>query len=519
MGHAVHNLALRHKLAIPPLACLLMLALVGSTALWGFARLAHTLELLNAQRLPSYTFSSSLESKLRDLNGLMNQSIALAAVGYGDEDVAKVDHAQQALAARIDSMIQERLAQSAAGNAEHQDLQALQASFGTYRQRLREALQMKQTALVSAATFLAAAQTEYTQLLERISASSQRQLDAAGADVAAARGVAQDARSLIALVALAAVGVAVAAIVWVAAGLLKRVRTLSQAMHRLATGDLTAPVPVQGGDEIGRLMADVESVRRQLAASLGLVHATTESLRVAATQIAAGNADLGGRTEATSGSLEQTASSLHQLTTTVDQNVSIAEAAAGNSNQAACYATRSGELMGQVVSMITEVSSASRRIAEVIGIIDRIAAQTNILALNASVESARAGEHGRGFAVVAAEVRSLATQSRSAAQEIATLVRSTDQRVQAGRQLVVDAGSSIDALVTRVGDVARLVTSILDAAVAQSGEISRINQSLAAVDHSTQQNAALAEETSAAAESLRVHADTLAHTVNRFKLG
>jgi len=281
---------------------------------------------------------------------------------------------------------------------------------------------------------------------------------------------------------------------------------------------LNQPVVIQGTDEIGQLMGDVETVRQQLAESLGTVRLATESLRVAATEIAAGNIDLGHRTERTSSSLQETASSLQQLSAAVDENVRISEEAASRSADAATAARQGGDLMTQVVSTMEDISQAGKRIAEVIAVIDRIAAQTNILALNAAVESAHAGEQGRGFAIVAAEVRTLAKQSREAAQEIAELIKTSGACVQTGRRLVEGASESVGDLVTRVANVAQLVSDIRRATASQSGEIVRINLALAAVDNSTQQNAGLVEQSGAAAESLRSQADSLSQAVSRFNV-
>lgn len=514
----IDRLSLKLKLSLAPAACLAMLALTAAVALWGFDHLASTLQRLTGERLPSYTFSARLDSDLRDMNALMNESIALAAVGYGDEDVAKVDRALLRLADEVRGALTQRMARQDLSEEEAEELRALLASYQRYEASWKEAMKMKASALVAAATSLDAARAEYRALRQRVSDASVRKLEQTRAEAAVALESARKANVAIGAVALAAVVVAVAFVGAVTRRVLVRLGMLSRAARQLASGDLTSPVEVEGRDEIARLMKDVESVRHQLAGSLGTVHETTESLRAAAQEIAAGTEDLGHRTENTSASLQNTTASLRQLTTAVDANVQVARSAAQHSSEAAVEAAKGGELMDRVTDMMGEVTASSRRIAEVIEIIDHLAAQTNILALNAAVESARAGEHGRGFAVVAGEVRSLAKRSREAAHEISVLIREADQRVQQGRQLVEDAGASIGALVTSVQDVSVQMTALCDATVTQGQDIVAINRQLGVVELSTEQNAALVEQSTAATISLRGQADNLSLAVSRFKL-
>ena len=281
---------------------------------------------------------------------------------------------------------------------------------------------------------------------------------------------------------------------------------------------LTQPIASGGTDEIGALTNDTETVRSRLAESMQSVQRASDSVHVAATEIATGNADLGQRTEATSSALQQTSSSMQQLTAAVNDNAGSADRASATATRAADAAREGGEVVARVVQTMGEITSASKRIAEITSVIDGIAFQTNILALNAAVEAARAGEQGRGFAVVAGEVRSLAQRSAAAAKEITGLIHTSAERVETGSRLVAQAGTSIDELVAQVAHVAELVSGIRSATVQQSGEIAQINQSLTSLDTTTQQNAALVEQSSAAAESLRQQADSLAAAMQRFRV-
>jgi methyl-accepting chemotaxis protein len=500
------DFSVRAKLAFGPAVCLVLLGVSAVVALWGFARLREGLDAVYAERLPSYTFAAQLDSSVRDINGLINQSIASEAVGYSAKEVAGVDSALVKLMAQLDQDLIKRQ-QGAESAADKQALQAISASYAKYQKSIKDALDLKSTALVTASSFLTTAQKEYELLLRATSEFSQTKLREAGEDVAAARFATERAQALIGLVALGATAAGLV-LSWVlASGLMRRLRVLSGTVSALAEGNLMAPVQAEGSDEVGHLMSGLETVRQHLFQSMHAVHQATESVRLAAGEIAAGNADLGHRTEATSSSLQETAASMQLLSGAVNENAH----AAGRASQAAAEAAESarsgGQVMHQVVSTMGDITDSSRRIAEITGVIDGIAFQTNILALNAAVEAARAGEQGRGFAVVASEVRTLAQRSANAAKEITQLIRSSSERVQAGSQLVQQAGSVIEGLVGRVGDVSQLVVAIRSATEQQSSEISQMSAALGSLDQSTQQNAALVEQGTAAAESLRMQAD------------
>ncbi|TWC71410.1 methyl-accepting chemotaxis protein [Herbaspirillum sp. SJZ099] len=296
---------------------------------------------------------------------------------------------------------------------------------------------------------------------------------------------------------------------------------LNRAVHLLdqvANGDLTARVDVHSSNEIGRLFSAIRSMQQSLLNTVSRVRSSSESIDTSAREIAAGNLDLSSRTEQQASSLEETAASMEQLTGTVRQNAENAMQANQMAHSASTTASRGGEVVAQVVDTMQAINASSRKIVDIISVIDGIAFQTNILALNAAVEAARAGEQGRGFAVVASEVRSLAQRSAAAAKEIKTLIDNSVSKVDAGSQLVEQAGMTMSDVVDSVRRVTDIVGEIAEASREQSTGIEQVNQAIAQMDEVTQQNAALVEQAAAAAQSLQSQATNLVGAVSIFKI-
>jgi methyl-accepting chemotaxis protein len=290
----------------------------------------------------------------------------------------------------------------------------------------------------------------------------------------------------------------------------------AQVMREVAQGNLAVSLPSAHADSVlGALAGMVTSLRQ----TVSQVRLATDNISVASTEIATGNADLSARTEQTASNLQQTASSMEQLTGTVRQSADAASTANQLATSAAEVAQRGGAVVTEVVATMDGIHQASQKIADIIGVIDGIAFQTNILALNAAVEAARAGEQGRGFAVVASEVRSLAKRSADAAREIKTLIGASVEKVESGARLVNDAGQTMTEIVSSVRRVTDIVGEITASASEQSQGIGEVNRAVVQLDQMTQQNAALVEESAAAAESLREQARSLATVVSGFRLG
>ena len=310
-------------------------------------------------------------------------------------------------------------------------------------------------------------------------------------------------------------------------GLLARssVRTILQATddarrmaERIAAGDLS-PEPLRAGeDELGRMVQAMEAMRLSLTEVVGTVRENAVSVAAASAQIAQGNIDLSSRTEQQAAALQQTAATMDQLGSTVSHNADHAREADGLAREASTLASRGGEMVSQVVGTMGGISEASRKIGDIIGVIDSIAFQTNILALNAAVEAARAGEQGRGFAVVATEVRNLAQRSAEAAREIKALISTSVERVEQGVSLVDQTGRSVGEVVASIRRVSDIVAQISAASAEQSTGVAQVGQAVTQMDRATQQNAALVEQSAAAAGTLKSQAEQLVDAVARFRI-
>ena len=286
----------------------------------------------------------------------------------------------------------------------------------------------------------------------------------------------------------------------------------------VASGDLSSHIVVNSGDETGRLLGALKAMNTSLLGVVAQVRNGTDAISTASSEIAAGNLDLSSRTEEQASSLEETASAMEELTSTVKQNADNARQANQLAKSASEVAVRGGSIVSQVVDTMGTINASSRKIVDIIGVIDGIAFQTNILALNAAVEAARAGEQGRGFAVVATEVRTLAQRSTAAAKDIKDLIQASASTVDLGHAQVSQASATMDTVVASVQQVSTIMAEIAQASDEQRSGIEQVNQAIAQMDQVTQQNAALVEEAAAAADALQEQAQELNQVVGVFKL-
>ncbi|CAB3697794.1 chemotaxis protein [Achromobacter piechaudii] len=491
---------------------------IGAFGVWGLSRINELNDRL-------------YDTELRGISDLKEANLNLIYAGRARSGylAASSEQDRQALKKQFDEAVKtmDVLREKAAQNFHEEEGKRLLAQFVETEQVWKR----ESEAFFAAAQSQSLTQTDprVAEIEKRVIASSQKLDDlmtdlAVGKEKAAAQSV-DAGTDLYGTVRLVMIILAIAGVVigmllgWlVTRGIVRPLEQAVKAARQVAAGDLTTDIQVATRDETGDLMTALKAMNESLARIVADVRDGCESIASASSQIAQGNSDLSQRTEEQASSLEETAASMEELTSTVQQNANNASEADRLVTQASSVAVRGGEVVEGVVQTMSAISDSSRRIADITGVIDGIAFQTNILALNAAVEAARAGEQGRGFAVVAGEVRTLAQRSAVAAKEIKALIDESATRVQGGTRQVDEAGRTMREVVDSVRQVAILVREIASASEEQSSGIGQVNQAVAQMDTVTQQNAALVEEAAAAAASMQEQAGRLAQEVRRFKV-
>ena len=505
------------KLLAAPLLTAIVLLAVGQTESALTAARTERAQAEFAQHLDNFKALSSVQRQLGEVHSGVYRTVAL----INSLDEAKIKATREKLKTELAGVKNTFQKVVASGDADAAMIREAKAAEGQIDKYLATADSAIDLSTVDANTGIAAMQGadgRYAELAGTVATMVKHIEELSNNAAAQARTNAQRSHWL-----LSALSVLVAVAAVIAARVIqgKVVADLARAgklAGEIAGGNLTLQMHSDSTDEVGELLQALESMRVQLTQALRSVTEATQSISVASGEIASGNLDLSQRTEETASRLQQTANSMQELTVTVHHSADAAAQANQLASSASTVAQRGGEVVAQVVATMNEINGASKKIADIIGVIDGIAFQTNILALNAAVEAARAGEQGRGFAVVASEVRNLAQRSATAAREIKVLIGTSVDKVDAGSRLVADAGSTMGEIVASVKRVSDIVGEISSAAGAQNKGIEQINTSIVQLDQMTQQNSALVEESAAAADSLKEQAGRLGSVVAAFRL-
>nr|WP_315212781.1 methyl-accepting chemotaxis protein [uncultured Duganella sp.] len=507
----LHNLETSSKLLVAFATLLVLTVLLGLSSLSRMGDINQASTRLSGTWLPQTIAALSLKNDLQELRKLEHVVISDKASIEGSEQ--KLSLALSAFGDNADRLV--RTVNDANAKAEATELQRMAAAYlAEHAKMMALANEGKKDEAVgvlkgSSQPALDAVNGQLDKILSSNMSGSQQ----------AARGADQVytvARATTLAMLGAAIGFGVLLALWLSRSISAPLRQVMLVARRIADGDLSTRIEVSSSNETGKLLQAMQHMNDSLMTMIVQVQSGARAIGEASAEIAEGNLDLSSRTEQQAASLEETASSMEQLTATVKQNAEHAVQANKLAVSASAVAVRGGNDVDQVVGTMASINDSSKKIAEIIGVIDGIAFQTNILALNAAVEAARAGEQGRGFAVVASEVRNLAQRSAAAAKEIKSLIDDSVDKVVRGTQLADQARLTMDEVVGSVQRVTGLIGEIADASAEQTAGLEQVNQAIAAMDQATQQNAALVEQAAAAASSMRDETGKLNAAIGAF---
>jgi methyl-accepting chemotaxis protein len=506
-----------HKVLVPPAVAIAFLLVFGAVAHRMLAQQNEAMEALAKTRMSGVIVASGAAQDISEVHSDAYRLFSWIA-NLGADKVKKAVSDQKAKIDAVGAALTRYRALPHLADAERKAVDSVLPLLPKYRQMVEDAIDLSTGDLSTGAMAMQTADVQFRDMVRSLDQLVEIERALASESYEAAAAASRRSLILLATLLLVALAASVAISILMSRSLVRPLNVAIRTASRIATGDLTAQINVRGRDETADLLRALEQMAAQLRQLVGEVAEGAHVVADTSGQIAQGHQDLSQRTEQQASTLEETASSMEELTSTVSLNAQNAREASQLSVGASDIARKGGEIVGQVVHTMSGITDASRRIVDIISVIDGIAFQTNILALNAAVEAARAGDQGRGFAVVAAEVRSLAQRSASAAKEIKALIGDSVGKVDAGARLVDDAGRTMQDIVTSVKKVSDLVTEIAAACEEQDAGIRQVNVAITQMDQVVQQNASLVEEGTAATESMRSKAASLLETVARFRL-
>ena len=509
------HLKIRTRLALGFSAIALLMALLGVASLYSLNAISREFAGILEDRYPKVVIAADIKA----VNNDVSQAIRNLFIMSDPDDIKAqydiIDGSSKRTNGNIERL--QKTIVSEAGKAALEKLQIARAEYRKPRDKVIELLKSgrSEEAKIALLLDLRPKQVAYMDRLEDLVKMQDSLMTASGAAVTAS--VAQTKVGIAALLATA-FALAFAMAIWIIRSITRPIDEAVAIARAVSSGDLAMEFRADGRSETGLLLGALHEMKTRLASIVGNVRGNAEGVATASAQISQGNNDLSSRTEQQASALQQTAASMEELGATVRQNADNAKQADQLARGASTVAVQGGEVVGQVVETMKGINDSSKKVADIIGVIDSIAFQTNILALNAAVEAARAGEQGRGFAVVASEVRSLAQRSAEAAKEIKSLIAASVDRVDQGSALVDRAGVTMREVVASIRRVTDIVAEISAASSEQSNGVTQIGEAVAQMDQATQQNAALVEQSAAAAESLKTQAHQLVDAVAVFKL-
>jgi methyl-accepting chemotaxis protein len=517
-GASGNQMKVWQKILVAPAVAVVFLMLLGAVSYGVMKQQNLALEELGKNRFSGYQIAADSAQDISEVHS--NVYRLLTWMANLSEDKVKKTRTEEM--AKIDDVIKQVKLFAALPQLTDEERKltgAVLPKLADYRRNVDSAIDISTVEVGMGMMAMQAADAHFQALLKEFTALVQLEKKLAQESYEASTVAANTAIVKVLGILLLAIALSVGIALVMSKVIVRPLKSAIDTADRIAGGDLGQDVEVVGTDETGQLLRALSEMTQKLRTLVGEVASGANMVSDTSAQIAQGNLDLSQRTEEQASTLEETASSMEELTSTVTQNAQNAKLASQLAVGASEVARKGGDVVGQVVTTMTGISDSSKKIADIISVIDGIAFQTNILALNAAVEAARAGEQGRGFAVVASEVRSLAQRSAVAAKEIKTLIGDSVDKVGAGTKLVGAAGETMQEVVLSVKKVSDLIAEIAAASQEQSSGIEQVNTAVTQMDHVVQQNASLVEEATAATESMKNQAAMLLRMVSRFKLG